>query len=180
MASPKPHVGPTWRMTWNLVRADLRTYGATSPVSALRTWVLSLPFQIVLTYRLMRYVHERGGALGRLLPLLRYWQRRRGCDIAPTARIGRGLRMPHPFAIVIGDGAVIEDDVTIFQQVTLGSDGDKGEPSYPSIATGAVLYANCTVLGAVRVGEGARVGAHAVVLTDVPAGATAVGVPARV
>ena len=95
---------------------------------------------------------------------------------------GRGLRLKHPVGIVIGSGVSIGEHVTIFQNVTLGGRrmGDGGGEKYPSIGDGTVIFAGAVVLGDVRIGKNCTIGANAVVLQDVPEGATAVGVPARV
>jgi serine O-acetyltransferase len=99
-----------------------------------------------------------------------------GCHISPKARIGARLQIPHATGVVIGDGCIIGDDVTVYQNVTLGHKND----AYPHIANGAAIYPGAVVLGGITVGEHAVVGANAVVLADVPAHAYAVGVPARI
>jgi serine O-acetyltransferase len=86
--------------------------------------------------------------------------------------------LPHPTGVVIGKDVVIEEDVLIFQHVTLGSQSGRGS-GYPTVRRGAVLLAGASVVGPVEIGAGATVGAHAFVTIDVPPGATAVGVPAR-
>lgn len=103
-----------------------------------------------------------------------------GVEIHPAATIGRRAFIDHGMGVVIGETAVIGDDVVLFHGVTLG--GTRANPGrrHPKVGDDVVLGAGATVLGPVTVGSGARVGAGAVVLQDVPAGATAVGVPARV
>jgi len=93
--------------------------------------------------------------------------------------LGEGLSLPHPIGIVIGEGAVIGKDVTIYQNVTLGR-SNNNVSAYPSIGDNATLYSGATILGDVTVGEWAVVGANSTVLLDVPARATVVGSPARV
>ncbi len=104
-----------------------------------------------------------------------------GIDIHPGATIGRNLFIDHGFS-VIGETAIIGDNVTIYQHVTLGGtnpvNGRSGK-RHPTILDGAVIGSGANVLGPITVGEGARVGANAVVTRDVPAGATMVGIPAR-
>ena len=99
------------------------------------------------------------------------------CDISREARIDPGTRFPHPTGIVIHRDAVIGPDCLIMQQVTLGQLAQGGAPR---IGRGVYLGAGARILGPVHVGDGARVGANAVVLADVPAGATVAGIPARV
>lgn len=100
-----------------------------------------------------------------------------GMDIHPGAVIGKGLYFAHTQGIVIGHGVQIGDNVSLWSGVTLGIANDD---AFPTICDGSRLFAGCKVLGGVTVGENARVGANAVVLTDVPQDATAVGVPARI
>ncbi len=98
-------------------------------------------------------------------------------EIHPGTRIGGGLLLPHPNGIVIHPDAEIGPNCLIFQQVTIGV-GPR--PGLPRIAGHVDIGAGARILGGVTVGEHARIGANAVVIADVPAGATAVGVPARV
>ena len=105
-----------------------------------------------------------------------------GADVAWGAQLGSGLVMRHPTGVVIGKGAVVGTRCTILQGVTLGErSGDgSGVPGYPRVGSGVVLSAHAAVLGPIRVGDRSTVGANAVVVADVPADSTAVGVPARI
>ena len=102
-----------------------------------------------------------------------------GVDIHPAARIGCGLLLDHATGIVIGETAVIEDDVSILHSVTLGGTGKEGGDRHPKIRRGVLLSAGCKIIGNIVVGEGAKVGAGSVVLRDVPPRVTVAGVPAR-
>lgn len=107
----------------------------------------------------------------------RFWSAVSGADIPLRCNIGGGLLLPHPNGIVIHPEAHIGPNCLIFQQVTLGIRGRDGAP----VVGGHVdIGAGAKVLGAVRLGDHARIGANAVVLHDVPAGADAVGIPARI
>lgn len=117
---------------------------------------------------------------------LRDWARRQlsrdyGCFLQVGAQIGPGLKLPHPQGIVIGAGTRVGRNCVLYQQVTLGGArrGDFAADRYPVIGDDVVVFAGAKLLGAVRVGNGACIGANAVVIRDVPAGRTAVGVPAR-
>lgn len=101
-------------------------------------------------------------------------------DIHPAARIGTGVFIDHATAVVIGETAVVADDVSILQSVTLGGNGKERGDRHPKIGRGVLLSVGAKVLGNIKVGEGARVAAAAVVLHDVPAFSTVAGVPARV
>lgn len=101
-----------------------------------------------------------------------------GVDIHPAAMIGSGVMMDHATGIVIGETALIEDDVLLWHGVTLGGKGLTGGARHPTIRKGARLGAGSTVLGPIEVGAGARVAAGAVAVRDVEAGATVAGIPA--
>ncbi len=104
-----------------------------------------------------------------------------GIEIHPGATIGRRVFIDHGFGVVIGETAEVGDDCTIYQGVTLGGTSlAKGKKRHPTLARGAIIGAGAKVLGSFTVGEGAKVGSNAVVVKEVPAGATAVGNPARI
>lgn len=104
-----------------------------------------------------------------------------GIEIHPGAVIGRRVFIDHGMGVVIGETAVIGDDCTIYQGVTLGGTSlAKGEKRHPTLGKGVIVGANAQVLGGFTVGDGARVGSSAVLVKPVPAGATAVGNPARI
>lgn len=123
-----------------------------------------------------------GGRLYFLARLLNHISRSAtAIDIHPGAKIGRRFFIDHGFT-VIGETAEIEDDVTIYQNVTLGGTNPSngvGGKRHPTVKSGAVIGSGAQVLGPIEVGEGARVGANAVVTRDVAPGATVVGIPAR-
>lgn len=107
---------------------------------------------------------------------------RYGVYVSRHARIGYGLRLPHPTAIVIGEGVIIGSNVTLYQSVTLGGRviGDWKKGNYPSIGDGSVLFAGVVVVGKVNIGMNCTIGANSVVLSDIPDNSVAVGAPARV
>jgi serine O-acetyltransferase len=104
-----------------------------------------------------------------------------GIEIHPGAKIGRRVFIDHGMGVVVGETAEIGDDCTIYQGVTLGGTSlAKGAKRHPTLGRGVIVGANSQVLGGFTVGDNARVGSNAVVLKPVPAGATAVGNPARI
>ena len=103
-----------------------------------------------------------------------------GIEIHPGATIGRRFFIDHGMGVVIGETAIIEDDVTLYHGVTLGGTSWNKGRRHPTLKSGVVIGAGAKVLGPITVGAGARVGSDAVVVKDVPAGATAVGNPARI
>lgn len=104
-----------------------------------------------------------------------------GIEIHPGAVIGRRVFIDHGFGVVIGETAEVGDDCTIYQGVTLGGTSlSKGKKRHPTLERGVIVGAGAKVLGSFTVGEMAKVGSNAVVVKPVPAGATAVGNPARI
>ena len=103
-----------------------------------------------------------------------------GIEIHPGATIGKGLFIDHGMGVVIGETAEIGDNCTIYQNVTLGGTGKDHGKRHPTLGNNVLVGAGARVLGPFKVGDNARIAAGAVVLTEVPENATAVGVPARV
>jgi serine O-acetyltransferase len=102
-----------------------------------------------------------------------------GIEIHPGATIGRRVFIDHGMGVVIGETAIVGDDVTLYQGVTLGGTGKEVGKRHPTLGNGVVVGVGAKILGAVTVGEQAKIGGGAVVTRDVPPHTTAVGVPAR-
>jgi serine O-acetyltransferase len=103
-----------------------------------------------------------------------------GIEIHPAARIGRRLFIDHGTGVVIGETAVVGDDVTLYHDVTLGGTSLHRGKRHPTLEDGVIVGAGAQILGPITVGASARIGANAVVLSDVAPGVTMVGIPARV
>lgn len=103
-----------------------------------------------------------------------------GVDIHPAARLGQGIMLDHATGLVIGETAVVGNNVSILQAVTLGGTGKDEGDRHPKIGDGVLISAGAKILGNICVGEGAKVGAGSVVLEDVPAHTTVAGVPAKI
>jgi len=101
-------------------------------------------------------------------------------DINPACRIGKGIMLDHATGFVAGETAVIGDNVSILQGVTLGGTGKADEDRHPKIGNGVLIGAGAKVIGNIKIGECARIGAGSVVVKDVPPRVTVVGVPARI
>jgi len=102
------------------------------------------------------------------------------CDIHPACTIGRRVFIDHGFGVVIGETTIIEDDVLIYQGVTLGGVSLSHGKRHPTIKSNTVIGSGAKILGNITIGEFCKIGANSVVVTDVPCSATAVGVPARI
>jgi serine O-acetyltransferase len=98
-----------------------------------------------------------------------------GIEIHPGARLGRRLIIDHGAGVVIGETAEVGDDVYIYHQVTLGGTNTEAVKRHPTVRNNVIIGAGAKVLGAIEIGEGARIGANAVVVAPVPAGTTVVG-----
>jgi serine O-acetyltransferase len=101
-------------------------------------------------------------------------------DIHPAATIGQGVMFDHATGIVVGETAVIENNVSIMQSVTLGGTGYEAGDRHPKVREGVMIGAGAKILGNINIGEGAKIGAGSVVLSDVPPHVTVAGIPARI
>ncbi|MGE3144463.1 MAG: serine O-acetyltransferase [Pseudorhodoplanes sp.] len=136
-------------------------------------------FHAIQTHRLAHWLHKRGRKDFAL-----YLQARSSsvfqCDINPAARIGRGIFVDHATGVVIGETAVVEDDVSMLHGVTLGGTGKEDGDRHPKVRHGVLIGAGAKILGNIEIGHCARVAAGSVVLKSVPHNTTVAGVPARV
>ena len=162
-------------------RADILAVADRDPASErlLEPLLFFKGFQALQAHRLAHWLHQRGRRDFAL-----YLQSRASAifqvDINPAARIGKGVFFDHATGIVVGETAVIEDDVSILQGVTLGGTGKEHGDRHPKIRRGVLIGAGAKILGNFEVGHCARVAAGSVVLSPVPANTTVAGVPARV
>jgi serine O-acetyltransferase len=136
-------------------------------------------FQALLFHRLARWLWLRGWLLaGRFVSHV--GRVMTGIEIHPGARIGRRVFIDHGMGVVIGETAEVGDDCTLYQGVTLGGTKlTRGAKRHPTIGNGVIVGSHAQVLGPFRVGDGARIGPHALVQAEVPDGATMVGMRAR-
>tara|TARA_B100001093_G_C26365767_1_gene816511 strand:+ start:164 stop:643 length:480 start_codon:yes stop_codon:yes gene_type:complete len=152
-------------------------------IQSASNYFFGMQYHVIGLYRLSRYFRLRVPVVGGLLSVivrhvLRVYS---SCDISPLAVIEKGVSFMHPTGVVIGDGVIVRSGTKIWQQVTLGSHGRKGEEMcYPTIGNNVIIYAKSSIIGGVEIGGNAIIGAHSLVLCDVPQGRTAAGVPATV
>ena len=136
-------------------------------------------FRAVRRHRRAHRAYEKGHFFWARLISART-KRLTGIDIHPGAQIGEGLFIDHGTGVVIGETAVIGDNCTIYQGVTLGGTGKETGKRHPTLGDNVMVGAGAKLLGNFTVGSGSKIAAGAVVLTDIPENATAVGVPAKV
>jgi serine O-acetyltransferase len=135
-------------------------------------------FHAVMIHRLSHRLWLAGFRWsGRFLSFLARWWT--GIEIHPGAVIGRRFFIDHGMGVVIGETAVIGDDCTLYHGVTLGGTSWKKGQRHPTLGNGVVIGAGAKVLGAIKIGDGARIGSNSVVVKPVPAGVTVVGIPAH-
>ncbi|MBO4278161.1 MAG: serine O-acetyltransferase [Clostridia bacterium] len=133
----------------------------------------------VLSYRVAHLLYTKGLHLA-AAAISRAARDSTGIEIHPAAQIGKNLFIDHGSAVVIGETAVIGDNCTIYQGVTLGGTGKHVGKRHPTVGNNVMIGAGAKVLGPVTVGDNAKIAAGAVVLKDIPANCTAVGIPAKV
>jgi serine O-acetyltransferase len=163
------------------LREDIASVFDRDP-AARSTWEILTCYPGVHALLLHRVANRfwRGGFKwpGRLISHFARWLT--GIEIHPGATIGRRVFIDHGMGVVVGETAEIGDDCTLYHGVTLGGTTWNKGKRHPTLARGVVIGAGAKVLGPITIGENARIGSNAVVVKDVPAGATAVGIPARI
>ncbi|MBI2297198.1 MAG: serine O-acetyltransferase [Betaproteobacteria bacterium] len=136
-------------------------------------------FHARLFHRLAHWLWNAGLKwLARLVSHLSRWLT--GIEIHPGARIGRRFFIDHGMGVVIGETAEIGDDCTLYHGVTLGGTSWNKGKRHPTLGNGVVVGAGAKILGPITIGDGAKIGSNAVVVKEVPPGATAIGIPARI
>ncbi len=163
------------------VRCDLQAVLERDPAS--RSFALPYlnfkGFQALQSYRVAHWLWENGRH-----PLALYLQSRISetfaVDIHPAARIGKGILIDHGTSVVIGETAVVGDDVSMLHEVTLGGTGKESGDRHPKVGNGVLIGAGAKILGNIKIGEGSKIAAGSVVLNEVPPHSTVAGIPARV
>ena len=163
------------------LREDISTFKRRDPAarSALEIFFLYPGLKAIRMHRRANWCYRR-----RMFFLARWISqraaRKTGIEIHPAATIGRRFFIDHGTGVVIGETAVIGDDVMIYQGVTLGGTGKDTGKRHPTIGNNVMIGCGAKVLGPFKVGDNARIAANSVVLNEVPANSTVVGVPGRV
>ena len=136
-------------------------------------------FRAVLRYRLAHKLYKKKHYfLARLIA--QRGATKTGIDIHPGAKIGKGFFIDHGIGVIIGETAVVGDNVTLYQGVTLGGTGKEKGKRHPTLRDNVMVSAGAKILGSFTIGENSKIGAGSVVLEEVPPNSTVVGVPGRV
>lgn len=162
-------------------RADLMAIFDRDPAChrLLQPLIFFKGFQAIQAYRIANWLWKKGRTD------LSYFVQMRvseifGVDIHPAARIGKGIMIDHAHSIVIGETAVVGDNVSMLHSVTLGGTGKQEEERHPKIGDGVLIGAGAKVLGNIKIGHCSRIAAGSVVLAEVPPCKTVAGVPAKI
>lgn len=136
-------------------------------------------FKALIRYKIANYFYRH-----KMFFIARYilekTKRKTGIEIHPGAKIGKNLFIDHGFGVVIGQTAIIGNDVVIFHGVTLGGVGNKPGKRHPTVEDNVLIGAGAKILGDITIGKNSKIGANAVVLKDVPENCTVVGIPGQI
>jgi len=166
---------------WERLKEDIRTIKERDP--AAKNYVeifLCYPgLHAIWLHRIAHFLYQREWfTTARLVSHLCRWFT--GIEIHPGAKIGRRLFIDHGMGVVIGETSEIGDDCLIYKGVVLGGTTLKKKKRHPTLGNRVIVGSNSTILGAITIGDGARIGSNSVVIKSVPPGATVVGVPGRI
>jgi len=170
------------RTFWSVLRDDLEVALREDPAARSR-FEVAVAYPGVHAVWAYRLAHRMWHVPALRLPARLLSQATRaatGIEIHPAAKLGNRLFIDHGMGVVIGETAEVGDDVVLFHGATLGGRSMRHGKRHPTLGNRVVVGAGAKILGPVRIGDGAQIGANAVVVKDVPAGAVAVGVPAEV
>lgn len=166
---------------FDIIREDIKTIKERDPAarSTLEILLTYTGVHAVIAYRFSHWLYiNKLFLLARIVSQLsRFFT---GIEIHPGAKIGRGLFIDHGMGVVIGETTEIGDFCLIYQGVTLGGTGKEHGKRHPTLGNNVLVGSGARILGPFKVGDNAKIAANAVVLEEVPANATAVGVPARI
>ena len=166
---------------WERFKEDIRTIKERDPAAKnLVEIFLCYPgLHAIWFHRIAHFLYEEGWyTTARLVSHFNRWFT--GIEIHPGAKIGRRLFIDHGMGVVIGETSEIGDDCLIYKGVVLGGTTLERKKRHPTLGNRVIIGSNSTVLGAITIGDGARIGSGSVVVKSVPAGATVVGVPGRI
>jgi serine O-acetyltransferase len=162
------------------IKGEIQTIKERDPAIKTPLEVFLYPsFRAIIRYRIAHWLFLRKHFF-----LARWYSqrtvRKTGIEIHPGATIGKGLFIDHGHGVVIGETAIVGDNVTLYQGVTLGGTGKEQGKRHPTVGNNVMISAGAKILGSFTIGENSKIGAGSVVLSEVPPNSTVVGVPGRV
>jgi len=166
---------------WERLKEDIRTIKDRDPAAKNMVEILLCypGLHAIWLHRIAHFLYEEGWyTTARLFSHFNRWFT--GIEIHPGAKIGKRLFIDHGMGVVIGETSEIGDDCLIYKGVVLGGTTLERKKRHPTLGNRVIIGSNSTVLGAITIGDGARIGSGSVVVKSVPAGATIVGVPGRI
>ena len=162
------------------MKEEIRSIRERDPAIHSSMEVLLYPsFKVMLHYRLAHRLYQKGHYFWARF-LSQRAARKTGIEIHPGATIGKGFFIDHGSGVIIGETAIVGDNVTLYQGVTLGGTGKETGKRHPTIGDNVMISAGAKIIGSFTVGENSKIGAGSVVLEEVPPNCTVVGVPGRV
>ena len=163
------------------VREDLQTILERDPAArnAMEVFFMYPGFKAIMRHRVAHWFYNHGHKFIATV-ISNQVRRKYGIEIHPAAQIGKGVFIDHGMGVVIGETAVVGDNCTIYQGVTLGGTGKHKGKRHPTIGNNVLIGCGAKVLGPFSVGDNSKIAANAVVLQEVPANCTCVGIPARI
>lgn len=162
------------------IKEEIAIIKARDPAMHSNWEVLLYPsFRAIMNYRVSHKLYKKGHYFWARY-LSQRSARRTGIEIHPGATIGRGLFIDHGHGVVIGETAIVGDNVTLYQGVTLGGTGKETGKRHPTIGDNVMISAGAKVLGSFEIGDNCKIGAGSVVLSPVPSNCTVVGIPGRI
>ena len=169
------------RNPFKLLAYDLKNAMKNDPAarSSIEVFLLYPFIHALIHYRISHFLYKRKlFFLARLISQIsRFFT---GIEIHPGAKIGKGLFIDHGMGVVIGETAEVGDNVTLYHGVTLGGTGKDTGKRHPTVGNNVIIGSGAKILGPIVIGDGVKIGANSVVLKDVPANCTAVGIPAKI
>ena len=162
------------------IKEEIKAIKQKDPAITSSVEVLLYPcFKALIYYKISHYFYNKKHYL-----IARYIsekaKRKTGIEIHPGAKIGKGLFIDHGTGVVIGETAIIGDNVTMFHGVTLGGTGKEKGKRHPTIGNNVFIGSGAKLLGNINIGDNVKIGANAVVLKDIPQNATVVGIPGKI
>lgn len=162
------------------IREEIRIVRERDPAIHSSMEVFLYPsFKAMMYYRVAHILYENGHFFWARW-LSQKAVRKTGIEIHPGAKIGKGFFIDHGNGVIIGETAIVGDNVTLYQGVTLGGTGKEHGKRHPTIGNNVMISAGAKVLGSFTIGDNSKIGAGSVVLSEVPPGSTVVGVPGRI